>query len=103
MNQPTTTPWGDIEDAVNEESGLTAAPAAVTTDAVDTTPTTVSQLPQGTVMQGTQSGIGPQQVMVGGDGKGPKVPMIIAAVLIGFGLLGFVIGAIAGALSLIHI
>ena len=56
MNQPTTTPWGGIEDAVNEESGLTAAPAAVTTDAVqadgvDTAPTTVSQLPQGTVMQ----------------------------------------------------
>ena len=102
MNEPTTTPWGGVEDAVNEESGLTAAPAAVTTDAVqadavDTTPTTVSQLPQGTVMQGTQSGIGPQHVMVGGDGKGPKVPMIIAAVLIGFGLLGFVIGAIAGA------
>ena len=65
MNEPTTTPWGGIEDAVNDESGLTAAPATVTTDAVqadavDTTPTKVSQLPQGTVMQGTQSGIGPQ-------------------------------------------
>ena len=63
MNQPTTTPWGGIEDAVNEESGLTAAAATVTTDAVqadaaDTTPTTVSQLPQGTVMQGTHPASG---------------------------------------------
>ena len=39
----------------------------------------------------------PQSVVVDTNAKGPKMPMIIAAVLVAFGLLGLVIGGIAAA------
>ncbi len=95
MNQPIPAPWDQVENTVAETptfateveplSGQTSEQVGMQTFA-STTP------PSSSPMSPTY-----QSVVVQQGGKGPKVPMIIAAVLVGFGLVGFVVGAIAGA------
>ncbi|MEL0330976.1 MAG: hypothetical protein VW982_02035 [Candidatus Poseidoniales archaeon] len=97
MSQPNITPWGAIADAADGEPESPAAPSVSQADITGPTPTMMQQITPEMVAAGYQPGMSGQTIVVGGDSKGPKVPLIIAAVLIGFGLLGFIIGAVAGA------
>lgn len=97
MNQSESTPWGSIGNAVQGEDEPPSVSDTAQADVMGPAPTMMHQITPEMVSQGYQPGMVSQKVVVGEDGKGPKVPMIIAAVLVGFGLLGFVIGAIAGA------
>ena len=97
MNQPGSTVWGSIENAVQGEGDSPAVSESAQADVMGPAPTMMQQITPEMVAQGYQPGMVSQNVVVGGDEKGPKIPMIIAAILVGFGLLGFVIGAVAGA------
>ena len=97
MSQPNMTPWGAIANADECEPESSATPSVSQEDITGPTPTMMQQITPEMVEAGYQPGMSGQTIVVGGDSKGPKVPLIIAAVLIGAGLLGFVIGAIAGA------
>ena len=66
-------------------------------DVMGPSPVLQQQITPEMVAQGYQPGMGAQTVVVGGQGKGPKVPMIVAAVLVAIGLIGFVVGAVVGA------
>lgn len=79
MEQSIPTPWDGVATQPDEDAPNTTQ---------DNAPAT---------MAGGFHGASPQPVVVDTTTKGPKIPMIIAAVLIAFGLLGFVIGGIAAA------
>lgn len=97
MNESKPSPWGMMSNDADCEPGATTTTAETQADFTGPTPTMMQQITPEMVAQGYQPGMATQNVVVGGDAKGPKVPMIIAAVLVGLGLLGFLIGAIAGA------
>ncbi len=99
MNEPNTTPWGTIADAADAadcEPESPAAPSASQEDITGPTPTVMQQITPEMAAAGYQPGMASQNVVVSGK-KGPKVPMIIAAVFLVIGILGFVIGGVAGA------
>ena len=79
MDQSMPTPWEGVTTQTDED-----VPNATQGNATETT------------VRGFHGG-SPQPVVVDTTTKGPKIPMVIAAVLIAFGLLGFVIGGIAAA------
>ena len=81
MDEIQPAPWDSIQDASQE--ALTG-----TTDA--------SVTPQ-TLPQSFQLGTVGQTVVVEAGKKGPKIPLILAAVFLAIGLLGFAVGGIAGA------
>lgn len=97
MSEPNMTPWGTITDADDEVAGpeSPAAPSAFEADIAGPTPTMMRQITPEMVEAGYQPGMASQSVVVSGE-KGPKVPMIVAAVLVVIGILGFVIGGVAG-------
>jgi len=97
MSQPAITPWGTIADALDSEPDEPSTPPASQEDIMGPTPTMMEQITPEMVAAGYQPGMSGQPVVVAGDSKGPKIPLIVAAVLVGFGLLGFIIGGVAGA------
>jgi hypothetical protein len=96
MSQASTSPWGAIVSADDCEPDEAAAPSASQAGAMGPTPTMMQQITPEMVEAGYQPGMASQSIVVTGK-KGPKVPMIIAAVFLVIGILGFVIGGIAGA------
>ena len=99
MDENIPTPWGVIADSVNdgEPNPSTGANSALQSDVEGPSPVLQQQITPEMVAQGYQPGMGGQTVVVGGQSKGPKVPMIIAAVLVAIGLIGFIVGAVVGA------
>lgn len=81
----------------DDEPAPSKATAVSQSDVMGPSPVLQQQITPEMVAQGYQPGMGAQTVVVGGQGKGPKVPMIIAAVLVAIGLIGFVVGAVVGA------
>jgi len=81
MDEIQPAPWDSIEDASQE--ALTG-----TTDASFTPQTSPQSFQLGTVGQA---------VVVDAGKKGPKIPLILAAVFLAIGLLGLAVGGIAGA------
>ena len=84
----------------NTDDGEPSSSKATTvsqSDVMGPSPVLQQQITPEMVAQGYQPGMGAQTVVVGGQGKGPKVPMIVAAVLVAIGLIGFVVGAVVGA------
>ena len=84
----------------NTDDGEPSSSKATTvsqSDVMGPCPVLQQQITPEMVAQGYQPGMGAQTVVVGGQGKGPKVPMIVAAVLVAIGLIGFVVGAVVGA------
>mgnify|MGYP001167991495 CR=1 FL=1 len=98
MSEPNMTPWGAIAEADDEVAGpeSPAAPSASEADITGPTPTMMQQITPEMAAAGYQPGMTSQSVVVSGE-KGPKVPMIVAAVFLVIGVLGFVIGGVAGA------
>jgi hypothetical protein len=98
MDQPPLSPWSTVVDA----SEHNAVNTAITRDpmAGEGTPT-ATPLHQASFPESgaavPQQGIMVQPVMVGGGKKSPKLPMIIAAILVVSGLVGFGIGVAVGA------
>ena len=111
MDGTAPTPWGSMTNNTDDsEPAASKATAVSQSDVMGPSPVLQQQITPEMVAQGYQPGMGAQTVVVGGQGKGPKVPMIVAAVLVAIGLIGFVVGAVVGAsieetfnLSLIHI
>ena len=97
MDEPSATPWGTIADAADCEPDAPTTPEVSQADVMGPTPDMMQQITPEMVASGYQPGMTGQTVVVAGDSKGPKVPLIIAAILVGFGLLSFVIGGVAGA------
>ena len=94
------TPWGAMLDAVNDDGAdatdaATSEPSAA--DVAGPSPVLQQQITPEMVAAGYQPGMTAQQITIGDEGKGPKVPMIIAAVLVVIGLVGVGIGAVVGA------
>ena len=100
MEESAPTPWGTIINAVDGDkeevkNSETTGPSA--SDIAGPTPVLQQQITPEMVAAGYQPGITTQQINVGDEGKGPKVPMIIATVLAVIGLIGLGIGAVVGA------
>ena len=97
MDQPPLSPWSTVVDA----SEHNAVNTAITRDpmAGEGTPT-ATPLDQASFPESgaavPQQGIMVQPVMVGNESKSPKLPMIIAAMLLVSGLVGFGIGVAVG-------
>ena len=109
MDDTNLTPWGAVMSAAKDDADEPNTPAATAEEIAGPSPVLEQQITPEMVAGGYQLGAGSQQITVGGEGKGPKVPMIIAAVLVVVGLIGFAVGAVVGGsiedtfLSLIHI
>lgn len=86
--------WG----AISNQSEGDAEPASPTSqaDVTGPAPQILQQITPDMVSAGYQPGMPSQQITVGDEGKGPKVPMIIAAVFLVIGILGIVIAGVAG-------
>lgn len=98
MDGTVPTPWGAMTNNTdNREPAGSEATTVSQSDVMGPSPVLQQQITPEMVAQGYQPGMGAQTVVVGGQGKGPKVPMIIAAVLVAIGLIGFVVGAVVGA------
>jgi hypothetical protein len=98
MDGTVPTPWGTIADSIDDcEPNSSKATNVSQSDVMGPSPVLQQQITPEMVAQGYQPGMGAQTVVVGGQGKGPKVPMIVAAVLVAIGLIGFVVGAVVGA------
>ena len=99
MDENNLTPWGAMVNAVKdgreEGSSNTTEPSAA--DVAGPTPVLQQQITPEMVAAGYQPGMTAQQITIGNEGKGPKVPMIIASILVVIGLVGFGIGAVVGA------
>ena len=99
MDENNLTPWGAMVNAVKdgreEGSSNTTEPSAA--DVAGPTPVLQQQITPEMVAAGYQPGMTAQQITIGDEGKGPKVPMIIASILVVIGLVGFGIGAVVGA------
>ena len=98
MDGTVPTPWGAMTNNTdNREPTGSKATDVSQSDVMGPSPVLQQQITPEMVAQGYQPGMGAQTVVVGGQGKGPKVPMIVAAVLVAIGLIGFVVGAVVGA------
>jgi hypothetical protein len=104
MDKTNPTPWGAIMGATNDAGGNEpdcepAEPSGGVTSADIEGPSPVlqQQITPDMVAAGYQPGMATQNITIGDEGKGPKVPMIIAAVLVVIGLIGLGIGAVVGA------
>ena len=104
MEENNLTPWGAMMGATidadgNETDGEPAdsSKGATSADIEGPSPVLQQQITPEMVAAGYQPGMAPQKISVGDEGKGPKVPMIIAAVLVVIGLIGFGIGISVGA------
>ena len=100
MDDNIITPWGAMVKAVNDDceeeaDSTTTKPSAA--DVAGPSPVLEQQITPEMVAAGYQPGMAAQKITIGDEGKGPKVPMIIAAVLVVIGLVGFGIGAAVGA------
>ena len=94
MSNDDTGIWG----AMNNQADGDAEPASLTgqADVTGPAPQILQQITPEMVSAGYQPGMASQQITVGDEGKGPKVPMIIAAVFLVIGILGIVIADVAG-------
>ena len=84
---------------MNNQADGDAEQASLTGQADDDAgpaPQILQQITPEMVSAGYQPGMASQQITVGDEGKGPKVPMIIAAVFLVIGILGIVIAGVAG-------
>ena len=98
MDGTAPTPWGSMTNNTDDsEPAPSKATDVSQSDVMGPSPVLQQQITPEMVAQGYQPGMGAQTVVVGGQGKGPKVPMIVAAVLVAIGLIGFVVGAVVGA------
>ena len=104
MDETNPTPWGAMMGAANDAGGnepdgtSTQTSADVTSaDIAGPSPVLQQQITPDMVAAGYQPGMATQNITIGDEGKGPKVPMIIAAVLVVIGLIGFGTGIAAGA------
>ena len=104
MDETNPTPWGAIMGATNDAGGNEPdcepgepSGGATPADIEGPSPVLQQQITPDMVAAGYQPGMATQNITIGDEGKGPKVPMIIAAVLVVIGILGFVIGGVAGA------
>lgn len=100
MDDNIITPWGAMVKAVNddcedEEESTTTEPSEA--DVAGPSPDLEQQITPEMVAAGYQPGMTTQKITIGDEGKGPKVPMIVAAVLVVIGLVGFGVGAAVGA------
>ena len=94
------TPWGAMADAVtNHQENVSGSNSTDVSraDVSGPSPVLQQQITPEMVAAGYQPGMAPQKISVGDEGKGPKVPMIIAAVLVVIGLIGFGTGIAVGA------
>ena len=96
MDDTNLTPWGAVMSAAKDDADEPDTPAATAEEIAGPSPVLEQQITPEMVAGGYQLGAGSQQITVGGEGKGPKVPMIIAAVLVVVGLIGFAVGAVVG-------
>lgn len=96
MSQPNMTPWGAIVDAVENQADAPSSPGASQAEIFGPSPAMMQQITPQMVEAGYQPGMHSQSVVVA-EKKGPKVPMIIAAIFLVVGILGLAIGGIAGA------
>ena len=98
MDGTVPTPWGAMtNNNDNREPAGSKATTVSQSDVMGPSPVLQQQITPEMVAQGYQPGMGAQSVGVGGQSMGPKVPMIVAAVLVAIGLIGFVVGAVVGA------
>ncbi|MFZ8906459.1 MAG: hypothetical protein ACO2Y2_03775 [Poseidonia sp.] len=100
MDENNLTPWGAMVDAVTNDQEDISGSNSTNVSAADVSgpsPVLQQQITPEMVAAGYQPGMAPQKISVGDEGKGPKVPMIIAAVLVVIGLIGFGIGVAVGA------
>ena len=104
MDETNPTPWGAMMGAAddaggNEPDGEPPEPSggATLADIEGPSPVLQQQITPDMVAAGYQPGMATQNITIGDEGKGPKVPMIIAAVLVVIGLVGFGIGIAVGA------
>ena len=104
MDETNPTPWGAIMGATNDAGGNEPdcepgepSGGATPADIEGPSPVLQQQITPDMVAAGYQPGMATQNITIGDEGKGPKVPMIIAAVLVVIGLIGFGIGAVVGA------
>lgn len=104
MDETNPTPWGAMMGAANDAGGnepdgtSTQTSADVTSaDIAGPSPVLQQQITPDMVVAGYQPGMATQNITIGDEGKGPKVPMIIAAVLVVIGLIGFGTGIAVGA------
>lgn len=99
MDENIPTPWGVIADSINdgETNPSTGANSVSQSDVMGPSPVLQQQITPEMVAQGYQPGMGAQTVVVGSQSKGPKVPLIVSAVLVVIGLIGFAVAAVVGA------
>ena len=98
MDGTVPTPWGAMtNNNDNREPAGSKATTVSQSDVMGPSPVLQQQITPEMVAQGYQPGMGAQTVVVGGQSKGPKVPLIIAAVLVVIGLIGFAVAAVVGA------
>jgi len=99
MNESNLTPWGAMADAVSdgcEDSADAASTNISDADVNGPSPVLRQQITPEMVASGYQPGMSAQQITIGNEGKGPKVPMIFAAVFLAIGILAIAISGIAG-------
>lgn len=97
MDEPNPSPWSTVTEASEDNAvnaGITSDPMASEVIGAANQLQPASFLDSGAV--GLQQGIMAQPVMVGNESKSPKLPMIIAAMLLVSGLVGFGIGVAVG-------
>ena len=98
MDGTVPTPWGVIADSIDDCEPNSSTPTNVSqSDVMGPSPVLQQQITPEMVAQGYQPGMGAQTVVVGGQSKGPKVPLTISAVLVVIGLIGFAVAAVVGA------
>ena len=104
MDETNPTPWGAIMGATNGAGGNEpdcnppeASGGPTSADIAGPSPVLQQQITPDMVAGGYQPGMATQNITIGDEGKGPKVPMIIAAVLVVIGLIGFGTGIAVGA------
>ena len=97
MDEPNPSPWSTVTEASEDNAvnaGITSDPMASKVIGAANQLQPASFPEPGAV--GLQQGIMAQPVMVGNESKSPKLPMIIAAMLLVSGLVGFGIGVAVG-------
>ena len=89
MDETNPTPWGAMMGASNDAGGNEpdcepAEPSgdATSADIEGPSPVLQQQITPDMVAAGYQPGMATQNITIGDEGNGPKVPMIIAAVLV---------------------
>ena len=100
MDENNLTPWGAMVNAVKDDCEDVSGPGKTEPSAAEVagpSPVLQQQITPEMVAAGYQPGMASQQISIGDEGKGPKVPMIIAAVLVVIGLIGFGTGIAVGA------